>query len=527
MEAESFLSSGYGLRVAIQERAAGWQRLSHFADVWQPSRLKGIQVGPDFGIPFLAATQVYDIRAVPRKWLALEKTHEAQNRFVTDGLILVTCSGAVGRATLAHAPHENTLISHDLLRVTPKDTAQWGWIYAYLRSPQARAMMTTAKYGHMIKHLEIAHLDALPVPVVHDSWARKFNKQTAQILDLRNRAHQLSLDAEVRFERTVGALNVEDWGERGYTIRASAFFPDRRRFEGVFHNPGAAMIRRHLAKHGNGFTTLHDAGFDVWVPSRYKRIPADDGVSYYDSADLLEVAPDVSKRFADCSFGDRFRGRVKSGWLLMPSSGQVYGIIGSVVLAGSALDGQVVSNHVIRVAPREGSKMRNGYVLTALTHPRLGRPLIKALPFGSSVPEIDPAELENLAIVRLSAKDESAIADLAEEAASLRADADVQERALATASGELIDEFVAGNMLNFVTTMPAIHNAEPARKGLPEHTRVRLRRPLPEAGLPKGSAGTIVHVYDEGGYEVEFVEGRDRPAVVTVEPDDVEQLDGE
>lgn len=527
MEAESFLSSGYGLRVAIQERAAGWQRLSHFADVWQPSRLKGIQVGPEFGIPFLAATQVYDIRPVPRKWLALEKTHEAQDRFVTPGLILVTCSGAVGRATLAHAPHENTLISHDLLRVTPKDGAQWGWIYAYLRSPQARAMMATAKYGHMIKHLEIAHLNALPVPVVREKLARNFHKHTAEILDLRNHAHRLSLDAEARFERALGPSDVKDWGEQGYGIRASALFTGRRRFEGVFHNPGAATIRRHLAKHGSGFTTLQSAGFDVWVPNRYKRIPAGDGVPYYDSADLLEVAPDVSKRFADCNFGDRFRGRVKSGWLLMPSSGQVYGIIGSVVLAGAALDGQVVSNHVIRVAPRQGSKIRNGYLLTALAHPRLGRPLVKALPFGSSVPEIDAAELESFAVVRLSAKEETAIADLAEQAASLRADADVKERALATAAGELIDEFVAGNMLNFVTTMPAIHKIEPGLNPLPEHTRVRLRRPLPECALPKGSAGTIVHVYEEGGYEVEFVEGRDRPVVVTVEPDDLERLVGE
>ena len=51
------------------------------ANVWQPSRLKGIQVGPDFGTPFLAATQVFDIRPVPRKWLAIDQIDDAASLF--------------------------------------------------------------------------------------------------------------------------------------------------------------------------------------------------------------------------------------------------------------------------------------------------------------------------------------------------------------------------------------------------------------------------------------------------------------
>lgn len=46
MEAENYLSYGYGVRLAIESRAKGWVRLSNLAHVWQPSRLKGIQVGP-------------------------------------------------------------------------------------------------------------------------------------------------------------------------------------------------------------------------------------------------------------------------------------------------------------------------------------------------------------------------------------------------------------------------------------------------------------------------------------------------
>lgn len=264
-------------------------------------------------------------------------------------------------------------------------------------------------------------------------------------------AHRLTLEAEARFEQALGPLKVKDWGETGFDVHASALFTGRRRLEATPHNPGVAAIRRYLARKSNEFTTMEKAGYRVWVPGRYKRIPAEDGVIYYDGADLLEVNPDTSKRFADCNFDDEYRGRVDRNWLLMPCSGQVYGIIGSAVLACSSLDRQVVSNHVLRIAPGTEAKIRAGYLLTTLTHPDFGRPLVKALAFGSSVPELDPAEISELSVVRLTSGEENAIADLAEESAAERARADVLERELAADAGTLVDRFIAGDLASFAT----------------------------------------------------------------------------
>ena len=107
MEAEGFLSSGFRTRTAIEAKSSGWMPLRNIARVWQPSRLKGIQVDPLFGTPFLTATQVFDLRPTPRKWLSLERTDNVEKRFVAPGTILVTCSGTVGRATLTRNSLEN------------------------------------------------------------------------------------------------------------------------------------------------------------------------------------------------------------------------------------------------------------------------------------------------------------------------------------------------------------------------------------------------------------------------------------
>lgn len=56
-----------------------------------------------------------------------------------------------------------------------------------------------------------------------------------------------------------------------------------------------------------------------------------------------------------------------------------------------------------------------------------------------------------------------------------------------------------------------------------EHAVVRLRHDVAADGLKAGDTGTVVHVYEGGsGYEVEFIHGRTRPKLVTVEPADIE-----
>ena len=61
-------------------------------------------------------------------------------------------------------------------------------------------------------------------------------------------------------------------------------------------------------------------------------------------------------------------------------------------------------------------------------HPVLGRPLVKALAYGSSIPHIEASDVSSFEFVRLPKAEESAIADLSEKAADRRAKADVLER---------------------------------------------------------------------------------------------------
>ena len=450
MEAENYLSTGYGQWLALEARLEGRGRLGDVARIWQPSRLKGITVGRNYGTPFLAATQVFDQRPVPRKFLSLDRTDSSAERFTSDGTILVTCSGSVGRATLATKALEGILVSHDLLRIAPKQKRSWGWIYAYLRTSKVRAMLTSARYGHMIKHLEPSHLSTLPIPTPQTAILLDFHTDAKKVLRSRNQAFQLLERANELFEDAVGLPKSRLSSEIGFSIPVNLLTSGRRRFDGVFHSPQVRAIRAHFASKGFISKTIKDMGFDAWLPSRFRRIPAEDGVTLVGSADLFEINPALPKRIADIDFGDQTNGRVKSGWLLLARSGQTYGLNGTLAIANEFHEEKVISDDAMRIAPNADCEARVGFIYTALSHPLLGRPLVKALAYGSSIPHIDVLDVERLPVVRLGENIDNEIADLAEKGANLFAAADILENEMSAKAEHLLEDLLAGNWKSFV-----------------------------------------------------------------------------
>jgi hypothetical protein len=437
MEGESYLSSGFGIRRGIERRSTGWVRIKDIARVWMPGRLKGIQVGRQYGTPFLAATQVFDRRPSPRKWLALEQTNDAKNRFVRSGMILVTCSGSVGRPTIAYDVHQNTLISHDLLRVEPTDDAMAGWLYAFLLSSRARAIATGSQYGHIIKHLEPEHLSEVPIPFIDDALAAEFLASFHEIVSLRNIAYRNSLEADRRYAESIGAIHPSA-SESAFTAPASELFLRRRRLEASYFAPVPTTLRGMFGRSER----LAEVSRRVWWMTRFKRFYGDAGIPYMSADELFTVNPVETKRILVKPDDDHEKYFVRRGWILMACSGQVYGLNGAALLATEYDERAFFSHDLIRIIPDE-SKIRAGYLLETLTHPTHGRPLVIRAAYGTSIPHLDPGDISAFPVARIDADEEAAIADLVESAAHSRATADEMERNLSREADKIIDRFIS------------------------------------------------------------------------------------
>lgn len=448
MEAASYLSSGYGIRLSFAAQKLKPAAMCRLATAWQPSRLKGIQLDREFGTPFLAATQVFDLRPSPRKFLSLDRTASSSERFIENGTIVITCSGSVGRATLIYAAHNNTLISHDLLRITPANPSHWGWLYAYFRSPSAFEMMTSAQYGHMIKHLEPSHIHDLPIPVPRDDILAEFQKEAQKILDLRNEAWHLQCAAEKIFSDAIGNPDDASHAEVAFSISASAFFGRRRRLEAAFYSPAATNILSQFKRAGLQTVKLSDITAGVWWLTRFKRVFGDEGVRYLSADELFSINPGITKRVIVEQAENPDAYRVKAGWIVMACSGQTYGLNGSVSLMTKRHEDAFFSHDLIRIIPRDG-EVRAGYLFTALGHPELGRPLVIRNAYGTSIPHLDPDDVSNIPIVRLDERLENQIADTMEQAIEFRVEADVKENALSERAEHLLRLYLSGDTSSF------------------------------------------------------------------------------
>lgn len=436
LEASTYLTDGYGIARALHAKPSCLP-LSNVAKISKPNRIKGIQVSEEHGTPFLAATQVFDTRPVPRKWLALSRTRDASELFVKQGAILVTRSGNVGRTTVAFDTHEGMLISDDLLRVSSIEEGMSGWLYAYLRASKTRLMMRSAHYGHMIKHLEPSHLNGLPIPITSSKIYEECNVALEEILACRNEAFKLIGKAEAQYAELVSSCPCKV-NDVGFTIASHSLSQRRRRLDAAYHCPEILGLRELLRSVGDSSGTLRDFGCEAWLPNRFLRIPATEGVELVSSSALFEISPDSGRRIADRGFGDKHEGRVSPGWLLIARSGQIYGLVGSVTLANESHSNRVMSDHVIRLVPSKDGSIRAGYLLVALSHPTLGRPLMKALPTGSSIPSIDVEDVLDLCIPRFPDHAEKSISDLTVKASALHAKANATELSMANIADGVI-----------------------------------------------------------------------------------------
>ena len=442
MEAEGLLASGFVTRMAIESKRAGWVRLEEIARAWQPPRLRGIQVDPEFGTPYLAATQVFDRPPMPRKWLSLEQTDHVQELFVSPGTIIVTRSGTVGRTTLPRKRLEGILISDDLLRVEPKDGSHWGWLYAYLRAPSVIGMMQAAHYGHVVKHLEVEHLHRLPVVHIDARAQLTFTKKVQRIADNRNRAEDLMAEANELLASAFRLPRSKANHSTHRIARLADVSSGRRRLEGSFHAAHVRSLVRRLDRHGRRVERLGDIVTRVWWMERMSRTFGEGGVPYMSADDLFSISRISEKRVLIDPIPNHEKFFVNEGWILMARSGQIYGMNGSVVLATKHDESYFFSDDLIRIAPRSDA-VRPGYLFAYLGHPALGRVLVQRTAYGSSVPHIDPGDVEDIPVGRLTAKQENVISELADEASRLNAEAAELERAIGRQADEVLNKFLA------------------------------------------------------------------------------------
>jgi len=169
--------------------AVGDPRLSE--RIILPGRFARVYVGEGQGIPFFGGKQIHQLDPTGRKFLSL-KIHGARIReqlSLTQNMVLVTCSGTIGRVALAPKHWTGFAASQHIIRIVPASEDVAGYLYVFLASDYGRALIRRFSYGSTVPELDDHQTAQVIVPILRDSTAQ------ARINDLALKANALRSDA--------------------------------------------------------------------------------------------------------------------------------------------------------------------------------------------------------------------------------------------------------------------------------------------------------------------------------------------
>ena len=198
-------------------------------------------------------------------------------------------------------------------------------------------------------------------------------------------------------------LDVRYVGARPDTslVKASAL---GGRMDGLYHSNYHQSVLKPLLRLAKcQRITVGELANRVFCPPMFKRIRVDDpcyGAPFFGTSALMRAEPDASYLLSrrTTGFDDLF---VNETTVLVPSYGQLEGIIGHVVLPYGDVVGATVTHLATRVFCQNDASA--GYLYASLSS-EYGRRQLKARAFGGSIPHLDETTVRGVVLPRLEDK---------------------------------------------------------------------------------------------------------------------------
>lgn len=134
-------------------------------ETWYPGIFKRIYV--DKGLPYIKGSAVFNVNPFKScDHLSYSRTPMLDELWLTDGLLLITCAGAVGLVKLITKEYEDkhAIGSPDIIRLISNDKLfTTEYLFAFLQIPAVYDYMQSLKYGSVIERFDIDNVKTIPI----------------------------------------------------------------------------------------------------------------------------------------------------------------------------------------------------------------------------------------------------------------------------------------------------------------------------------------------------------------------------
>ena len=372
-------------------------------DTFYLGRFKRIYVEEKNGVPFILPSQMTEVSPKASKFISPTTDIDIESTKVERGQVLLTRSGTIGVVSYVSKTLENQSLSDDVIRI--KATEYPGYIYTYLKSRVGRLLVETNNYGAVIKHIEPAHLNAIPIPNPPSVLKQEIHDLVEESFKLRDESNELMDTAKVLLRESLELPSIEVLHEQAnqfdetadvlnYSVPLSEI---HGRLDGSYFVPVVDVIEQHIARTAGEIITVGDNRISqsVILPGRFKRIYVEkgNGVVFFGGKQLHELDPSNKKYLSMDQHKDRIGDDLKihANTTLITRSGT----IAKVSIVPKHWEGWIPNEHVIRVVPTNDEIA--GYLYAWLSSD-YAYPLITRYIYGAVVDEINDVQVSEIAV---------------------------------------------------------------------------------------------------------------------------------
>lgn len=178
-------------KTAKEVTTLGNKRIS--SKIVLPGRFKRVYVEEGQGVVFIGGKQIYELNPSNKKYLSFAH-HGARIKeelSLSENMIVVTCSGTIGRVNIIPKHWQNWTMNQHVLRIVPSDETIAGYIYTWLNSKYGYNLINRFTYGAVVDEITDNHLSNVPIPLLKDNLAQKeINDSILEANNLRNIAYE-------------------------------------------------------------------------------------------------------------------------------------------------------------------------------------------------------------------------------------------------------------------------------------------------------------------------------------------------
>jgi type I restriction enzyme S subunit len=149
-----------------------------------PGRFKRVYVEEGQGQVFFSGKNISELDPSDKKYLSFARhaNRIKQQLTIKHQMILITCSGSVGKVAIVPKHWDNWAMTHDIIRLVPQ-VDLCGYLYIWLQSAYAKKLIQAMQYGSVVPHVEDEHIRNVVVPLLKNKSTQKEINEIALVMN--------------------------------------------------------------------------------------------------------------------------------------------------------------------------------------------------------------------------------------------------------------------------------------------------------------------------------------------------------